>query len=370
MAMLTDPPSANVVEVSIFGPGYGESVVVHLGNNKWLIVDSCIDRTNDSVPALDYLTNVNANAAEDVLLVVGSHAHDDHIAGISKIVSACEIAFFVCSRALTEREFVSLVSRDEERGSLVRRKIYSEYSNIFDVLEARRISPAGVSYMKYALEQRPLLELDLDDSGLHAKVVSLSPSDEAVNRAIRKLADFLTQNGDDRDPRGINPNELSVALWIEVAEKTILLGSDLLNGPTGCGWRAVLASHRPGDRRGAVYKVPHHGAPNAHYPKVWEDLLEANPIAILAPWRNGNRVRPDRTDRVRIRRLTNRAFATAPSDRSAIMVDIRDSAAAMSGIARNVRAAAERVGHVRARSQIGVDMWDVEYDAPAGKLIV
>jgi hypothetical protein len=266
-------------------------------------------------------------------------------------------------------EFVSLVSRDEERDGLTRHKVYSEYSKIFAVFQERGKSPAGVSYLKYAIEQRPLLDLDLD-TGPHVRVVSLSPSDEAINRAIRKLANFLLRNGDNRDPRGINPNELSVALWIEVAEKTILLGSDLLRGPAGCGWIAVLATHNPGDRRAAFYKIPHHGAPNAHYPAVWTALLETNPIAVLAPWRNADKVRPDRADRARIRRLTNRAFATAPSDRPKRTLDVSDTAAAMSGIAQNVRAAIEPVGHVRARSQIGANVWNVKYDTPAGKLIV
>jgi beta-lactamase superfamily II metal-dependent hydrolase len=368
--MLSDPPPANVVEVSVFGPGYGESVVVHLGNKKWLIVDSCLDRANGSVPALDYLNSVGVNAAEDVLLVVGSHAHDDHIAGISKIVSACKTAYFVCSRALTEREFAALVSREIERGDLVRQRVYSEYANIFSTLEGRGRSPIGTSYLKYAIEQRPLIDDDFGDPPLHVKVTSLSPSDEAINRAIRKLADFMLRSGDNRAPRGINPNELSVVLWIEIADKTILLGADLLRGPVGCGWRAVLATHNPKDRRAGVYKIPHHGAPNAHYLPVWNDLLEINPVAILAPWRNGSNVRPDRADRRRIRRLTNRAFTTSPSEARSNAVGVRDAAAAMNGIARNVRAAIEPIGHVRARSEIGIAVWDVAYDAPAGKLYI
>lgn len=368
--MLNDPPPANVVEVSVFGPGYGESVVVHLGNRKWLIIDSCIDRVDGSVPALDYLNNVGANPAEDVLLVVGSHAHDDHIAGISKIVSACKTAYFICSRALTEREFAAIVSREIERGDLVRQRAYSEYAKIFTTLQDRGRSPIGTSYLKHAIEQRPLIDSDFGDPALHVKVISLSPSDEAINRAIRKLAHFMLRNGGDRAPRGINPNELSVALWIEVADKTILLGADLLRGPAGCGWRAVLATHNPKDRRAGVHKIPHHGAPNAHYLPVWNDLLEADPVAILAPWRNGSNVRPDRADRARIRKLTNRAFTTSPSEVRSSPVSVKDTAAAMSGIARNVRAAIEPIGHVRARSEIGIGAWDVAYDAPAGKLLI
>jgi len=43
------PPEADVVEVSIFGPGKGESVLIHLGNGKWIMIDSCIDPQDGNV---------------------------------------------------------------------------------------------------------------------------------------------------------------------------------------------------------------------------------------------------------------------------------------------------------------------------------
>jgi len=29
------------LEVSVFGPGYGESLAIHLGLGSWIIIDSC-----------------------------------------------------------------------------------------------------------------------------------------------------------------------------------------------------------------------------------------------------------------------------------------------------------------------------------------
>ena len=44
-------PERSEIEVSLFGPGYGESIVLHLGENLWLIVDSCLDPlTRDPAP--------------------------------------------------------------------------------------------------------------------------------------------------------------------------------------------------------------------------------------------------------------------------------------------------------------------------------
>ena len=43
-----DPPASDVFEVSIFGPGKGESIVVHIGNGRWIVVDSCRDQITGS----------------------------------------------------------------------------------------------------------------------------------------------------------------------------------------------------------------------------------------------------------------------------------------------------------------------------------
>src|SRR5215472_16409431 len=106
--MLTDPPASDVLEVSIFGPGKGECVLVHLGSNLWIIVDSCKDQRNRQVSALTYLDGIGVNAAEAVILVVATHADDDHFSGIADVFDRCESALFVCSEAVTKEEFFAL----------------------------------------------------------------------------------------------------------------------------------------------------------------------------------------------------------------------------------------------------------------------
>ncbi len=48
-------PNFNIAEITLIGTGggYGESIVVHVGNNEWIVVDSCQDPfTKDSLPLL------------------------------------------------------------------------------------------------------------------------------------------------------------------------------------------------------------------------------------------------------------------------------------------------------------------------------
>jgi beta-lactamase superfamily II metal-dependent hydrolase len=364
--LLSDPPSPDVLEVSIFGPGKGECILVHLGEGKWIVVDSCRDQASKSLPALEYLSRINVNVSTDVLLVVGTHAHDDHIAGISSILSACESALFVCSAALTREEFVALTAREESSGRILRWSSYSEYVRIFDLLEERK-SRSRPKPLRFALANRELISLTLDSVG-SVRILSLSPSDTALERSLQAFSVELRNGSSTVRSSVLDPNELSIALWLEVGEKRILLGADLLNGPSGCGWGAVLDGFVPGSRRASVFKVPHHGAPNAHHEKVWETLLVDEPIALLAPYRAGRNPRPAAEDRTRIKLLTPYSYITASMDLPAQSKAARKDAGLLQSIAKEVREPWGRAGHVRARSSAGSHEWNVELAHPAREL--
>lgn len=37
-------PATDEIELTLFGPGYGEAIAVHLGEGAWLLVDPCVRR--------------------------------------------------------------------------------------------------------------------------------------------------------------------------------------------------------------------------------------------------------------------------------------------------------------------------------------
>ena len=96
------PPDENEFEVVLLGPGYGESIVLHIGYGAWVIVDSCIN--HEGKPrALEYLESIGVNPAQGVDLIVATHWHDDHIRGMAKLVEVCSKANFCCTNALPLR---------------------------------------------------------------------------------------------------------------------------------------------------------------------------------------------------------------------------------------------------------------------------
>jgi beta-lactamase superfamily II metal-dependent hydrolase len=368
MTMLADPPGSDVIEVSLFGPGVGESVLVHLGRNNWIVIDCCIDRSDGKIPVLRYLEEIGVDYASCISMIVATHAHDDHTAGISTLVEMCPSAIFVCSSALTTEEFFKTLTLDRELERLVRQSAYSEYRKVFEIVRQR--SKSGQVAVLRAVESRKLLSIAPDADNPAASVVSLSPSDQAVTRSIDALARHVaTQLGTRRRPSSFDPNEASVALWVEAGNKTILLGADMLNGPAKCGWEGVLAAFKPAtDKRASLFKVAHHGSPGADHDGVWDHLIEDNAVALLTPyWRGGTRI-PGILDRGRILSRTDRAFITASATPKR-PGPIKVAAAQLSQVAQGVRPAFIRCGQIRARSHLAEATWKIETFQPARSLL-
>ena len=62
MTQLNISPAKDEMEGILFGPGYGESVVLHAGDGVWVLVDSYMDRAGEP-RALKYLTDPGVDPA-------------------------------------------------------------------------------------------------------------------------------------------------------------------------------------------------------------------------------------------------------------------------------------------------------------------
>jgi len=73
------------IELTFFGPGYGESIVVHIPSLGWAAIDSCeFGRFGQRfVPPLQYLIS---QKAQRLAFLVLSHPHQDHYKGMEQII--------------------------------------------------------------------------------------------------------------------------------------------------------------------------------------------------------------------------------------------------------------------------------------------
>jgi hypothetical protein len=132
---LSIPPKPDELEISIFGPGRGECIAIHLGDNEWCIVDSCIPRGRTDPIAIEYLKRFGNETLENIRLIIATHWHDDHINGLASILKQAPHAKFCCSMAIKSDEFLTLVSVAPE--NISRRSGVDEFASILSELKDR-----------------------------------------------------------------------------------------------------------------------------------------------------------------------------------------------------------------------------------------
>lgn len=345
-----DPPGLDELEMTVFGPGVGECIVLHLGNNDWIIVDSCMLPTDAAPVALQYLNRIRVDASRNVRWVIATHWHDDHIAGLAKILKECATARFAMSAALSAQQFVQLVLEVDDQNRLVKHSSSaSELAGILEVLKSRGVGPYVVGPSAYAQDGSRLFQGGYDGS---AEVWALSPSAATVTNASANLAERLLTQGDSRRFKRFSPNDLSVAILVKAGGYSLLHGADLENTVAAeFGWKAVLGSALRPNAPAQGFKVAHHGSQNAHHDDIWRFLLVPRPIALLTPYAKLRNPLPTENDVQRVKGLAAKTYCTTwpPSTRPPRR---RGVDGIVGGATRARRAVNRSSGHIRLRLKL------------------
>jgi hypothetical protein len=364
---LNDPPRLSEIEVSLFGPGLGEAIAIHLGQTKWMVVDSCKNPASERSATLEYLEGIGVDCSEDVLLVVSTHGHDDHIGGLGELLDACDNARFACPSAMTTDQFFSLLAVDARLEGL-RRSVYGEFRQIDSILKRRQRKPNRIGRYLYGFEGRPLLAIPETASSPQIKVVAVTPSDTALTRSLETLASMYPET-DEKQPLKDLPNEVALALWIEVGETRILLGSDVEVGTADCGWKGVLAWPDRPTETAQVFKVAHHGGKSGHHQPMWDEML-SKPISILTPFVRGSNSLPTDDDLQRIAQLSSKTLISSFPKRAQPKGQVRQAAASLGGVVTNVQVQPQGMGQVRLRREIAANsQWRFDVDPPALEIL-
>lgn len=348
------PPTADQIEVTLFGPGYGEAIAVHLGDGAWLLVDSCIDPDTKTPASETYLKQLGV-AAGQVRAIVASHWHDDHVSGFSQLSETYPDADLVISDIFNSEEakavmiaYNGLLSGGLGRGA----------EELYRAIRSRQTVTA--------VHHRSIV-LEATLNGSSVMVTALSPTSTALIQSVAHMAQFLPKkDGPINKIPELRPNMEAVALHIDLGDDAILLGADLEEHPT-CGWSAVAADRWSGHRRrSTVYKVAHHGSVTGDCPALWSTLLQADPVACLTPFTRGKVRLPTDPDRIRVRRKASRAYISSGASRRPAM-DSR-LLKRLGDVCKNVAQANAGFGVVRLRRKIGVPTWNVELFGAAAAL--
>lgn len=279
-----EAPDSDIAEVTLIGTGgYGESCVVHLGNNSWIVVDSCIEPgSNKSLP-LQYLEELNVDVTTQVRLIVCTHWHDDHIKGISELYEKCEAAKFCVADTLDLKKFLYLVKLDyTKHAGKVSNSSTVEFNKCVDLANSR-----NGAVIKRASKNKVLHTERFDN--FISQIISLSPSDFAKGRFDNEISSLINDFGENKKVVASDPNSNSVVILLNIGNHSAILGADLeVKDNDDEGWLNILNKHEEiFEKKSTLFKISHHGSANGYHEKIWADLLEKNAVAGLTPYNRG-----------------------------------------------------------------------------------
>lgn len=307
------PPAPNELEVTVIGPGFGESIVVHIGDGRWAIIDSCVDTSStDGYPApVAYLEALGVDPAQQVDLVVATHWHQDHVRALDSVIRRCPRATFSCAKAMLTEEFMAYLVGT---GSTITTSFDSKPLVLVEIV--RTLKERGTT-ARWADPGKVLQTWKRSDASIICQAWALSPSDKEYERFMARVVDLIPKDMESRRAAAPgDPNEVSVVVQlIWPNDVSVLLGADMVvTGDASRGWKAAMVEHSSlALPRSAIVKVPHHGSLNAHYEVMWADGLQPQAIAVVAPYGRGDRdTRPPKQDDLeRIASLAPRSYLTS-----------------------------------------------------------
>jgi beta-lactamase superfamily II metal-dependent hydrolase len=365
-------PGPDEFELSFFGPGFGECVVVHVGDGRWAIVDSCVDTkdTQDRRPVAEkYLRAIGVPLNPCVELIVASHWHSDHVRGLGRLVEQCGNAKFACAQAMVNEEFQVFAEQMATAAAA------TDGAKLADFREAIRHIKARNGVVRFATGNKlmgawPSSRLPGTN---RCSISALSPSDSEFTLFLAEIAAARPQpTGPKRAAVPSSPNLVSVVLHVQFAGVSVLLGADMeAHHDPSRGWTAAVAEGRmAGLAKADVLKVPHHGSQTGHHDEVWRDLLISLPLGVVTPFNRlpDDKKLPTTDDVLRLQSLTSRLFQTAPALRSNTRG--REAAVERGLVESNIviRDSAVAVGLVRMRWNDATG-WTTALFPPAAELV-
>lgn len=339
-------PATDEFEISLFGPGYGEAIAVHLGEKNWLLVDSCLDPFVKQPASAVYLDQIGV-APDRIKAIVASHWHDDHVKGISVLAAKYPAAEFMLSSVFNDKEAAQFLAAFTDNNAPSQASGTTELYNVIESHE--NVFPV----------QHRTIVLDVQLTGRQVRAMALSPLPMAVMQSIAHMAQYIPKKGGD-SPIGhapeLKPNMEAVAIHIDLGGDAILLGSDLENHKTH-GWTALVSNAwTTSQKKASAYKVAHHGSVTADIPGIWTSLLAADPVAVLTPFSRSRL--PSDVDKARMRNFTKHRYISSGKTRKPDMDS--KQLKRLSDICRNLVSINSGFGAIRLRKQFDAQEWRVE----------
>lgn len=271
------------LQVYVFGPGVGESIVLRFpgdgGEDCWGVID-CHSRR------LVQFLNDEHNVKQ-LEFVCWTHPHSDHHDGMPELLKTYEKRInrfwrFGGHCANTLLAFPKCWSKEIKR---IEETEFGPIEKIFEfALKQKKFNPPN-SYKILTDIQQGLLEVKYGD-GSSFKITSLGPSSSLAEEYTSHIKKCL-EDPDAPDWEAFNGahNDISVVLLAEFGETQILFGADaekkawkdIYNSEQRRNLKVGLSSH--------FVKISHHGSEGAYHEDSWIEISQDfKPNAVMTPF--------------------------------------------------------------------------------------
>lgn len=352
-AAQTSPPSNDELEVSLFGPGKGECIVVHVPGGTWFVVDSLRLKPSGEPVAVAYLRALGVSELYGAFI---THWHVDHTDGFADLVEAFapRIQVLGLPPGWGQKELATLaahwgalnMSPSGYNGRVVRD---------LNALLSQLSKPSLARVQRVILHARARLE----PPGAAWSLTALSPSAAEETDLAQTLLPFLPGYIGPKPPR-FDKNSGSVVLSLCHGKERVLLSSDLDIGRSmHHGWKSIHAYHSA-HLPSSLVKVGHHGSKTAFHEPSWSAIgTLTKPLAAVTPFPARSAPLPRQKMISRLKTVARELYLTARTRRKTI-APFDDYVAISASSLQNV-------GHVRFRGGPNEDL-RVEVFHPATRL--
>lgn len=284
---MTTNASTPELRLYVINAGIGESIIVHMPNNKWGVVDcyapSIIESNTN--PTLQFLIKCQVKELEFLCL---THPHDDHYRGMSHLLNRFSTKYFWRSAAMTSEHLMMLL--DYLKVDAQEREDDSDFESANDLqttlclVKEKRSQGLLVKHMSDIKTLYPIpVRLTKVESSDDVEIISIAPSGNNIEQYQDSLRRCFTGDGRLKPamPR-LRHNDISAALLIRYGHTHIVLGGDV-EAPN---WRDTLSALNNEDLAAQAVKVSHHGSTTGYTPNLWAVFsAKGKPFSIITPYR-------------------------------------------------------------------------------------
>lgn len=303
------------------GRGKGESIVIHLGDNQWAIIDSCM--YEERPLALFYLETIKV-PTDNVRFIICTHWHEDHTEGLAQLLRECKNSK-LCTPPVGEYErFLQYIFSQIE--------LDSSNSGAWKCMEeCIQLIDNGVSESRSLLFANEGVVISENDN---INLRSLTPPPQIILDMNQALLKMDHNAPDAKLASDIKENMCSTVLSYYSKECSALLGGDLENNLTDdmkrqvnycddlCpqyskkGWCHLVQSVEQFQKHTYSFvKIPHHSSCTAFCSKLWgKHTVKDNTVGTTTYYIGRGEPLPRKAMLVEYHKLCDSLFSTYAKD--------------------------------------------------------